>query len=78
MMVQEEASEEQHQIGGKTFVNSTSVEERTPTMTAPPTCTHNIPILVSLYEFCRFVNTMNLFERIEEATLVLTIAGSTA
>ena len=70
MMVQEETSKEQHQTGGKNSVKSTSAQERTPTMTAPATGTHNIPFLASLYESCRFSKSVNPSKRTKEATLV--------
>ena len=76
MMVQEEASKERHQTGGKNAVKSTSAQERTPTMIAPPTGTHSIPILASLYESCSVSKSVNPSERIKEATLVPTAAGS--
>ena len=45
-------------------------------MTALPTGTHSIPLLASLYESYRSVNTMNPSEKIQEATFVPTVAGS--
>ena len=76
MIVQEEALKERHQTGGKNSVKSTSIQERTPTMTAPPTGTHNIPLLASLYESCRSIRKVNLSRRTKEATLIPTVAGS--
>ena len=61
--VQKEAFEEQHQTSGKTFVKSTLVQERKPTMIALPTSTHNIPFLESLYESFMFVKSMNPSKR---------------
>ena len=71
MMVQEEASKEQHQTGGKLAVKFTPAQERTPTMLAPTT-----PILGSLYESCRFAVNNDLSERTQKAALVPTVAGS--
>ena len=76
MMVKEETSKEQHQTGGKNSVKSTSAQERIPTMTAPSTGTHSIPILASLYGSCRFAKSVNPSERTKEATLVPAAAGS--
>ena len=76
MMVQEEASKEQHQTSGKNSLKSTSTQERTPTMTASSIGTHSIPILASLYGSCRFAKFVNPFERTKEATLVPTVARS--
>ena len=75
-MVQEEASKERHHTGGKNAVKSTSAQERMPTMTAPSTGTHSIPILASLYGSCRFAKSVNPSERTKEATLVPTATGS--
>ena len=63
MMVQEEASEEHHQTGGKDSIKSTSAPERTPTMTALPTSTHIIPLLASLYESYRFAKSVDPSKR---------------
>ena len=63
MMDQEEASKEQHQTGGKLAVRFTLAQERTPTMLAPTTGIHSIPMLGSLYESYRFVAKNNLSER---------------
>ena len=76
MMVQEEASKERHPFGGKTFVKSTSAQERTPTIIAPPTGTYNVPTLESSYESCRFARFANSSERTEEATFVPIATGS--
>ena len=76
VMDQEEASEELHQTGGKDSVKSTPVQERTPTVTAPPTGIHSVPLIASLHESCRFANTVNQSERTLEAALVPTVAGS--
>ena len=75
MMVKEETSKEQHHTGGKNSVKSTSAQERTPTMTAPSTGTHSIPILASLYGSCRFAKSVNPSKRTKEATLVPAAAG---
>ena len=76
MMVQEDASKEQHQTGGKSSVKFTPAQERTPTMLAPTTGIHSIPIFGSLYESCRFaVNTVRS-ERTQEAALIPAAVGS--
>ena len=75
MMVQEEASKEQHHIGGKIIVKPIPAQERTPTVTAPPTGTHSIPFLASLYKSYRFSKSVNPSERTQEATLVPTATG---
>ena len=76
MMDQEEASKEQHQTGGKSAVKFTPAQGRTPTMLAPTTGIHSVPIFGSLHESCRFVVNNDLFERTQEAALVLAAAGS--
>ena len=76
MMDQEEASQEQHQTGGKSDVRFTPAQERTPTMLAPTTSIHSVPMLGSLYESCRFIAKNNVSERTQEAALVPTAAGS--
>ena len=59
MMDQEEASEELHQTGGKDSVKSTPMQERTPTVIAPPTSIQSVPLFASLHETCRFANIVN-------------------
>ena len=76
MMNQEEASKGQHQIGGKSVVRFTPVQERTPTMLAPTIGIHSIPIFGSLCESCRFVVNNELSKRTQEAALVPAVAGS--
>ena len=76
MMDQEEASKEQHQTGGKSAVRFTPAQERTPTMLAPTTGIHSVPIFGSLYESCRFVAMNDLSERTQEAALVPAAVGS--
>ena len=76
MMVQEEASKEQHQTGGKSAVKFTPAQERTTTMRAPTTGIHSVPIFGSLHETCRFVVNIDLSERTQEAALVPTAVGS--
>ena len=76
MMVQAEASKEQHQIGGKSAVKFTPAQERTPTMRAPTTSIHSIPIFGSLYEACRFAVKNDMSERTQEAALVPAAVGS--
>ena len=63
MMDQEEASKEQHQTGGKSAVKFTPAQERTPTMRAPTTGIHSIPMIGSLYESCRFAVKQDLSKR---------------
>ena len=74
MMDQEEASKEQHQTGGKSAVRFTLAQERTPTMLAPTTSIHSVPIFGSLYESYRFVAKNDLFEWTQEVALVLATA----
>ena len=76
MMVKEEASKEQHQTGGKSAVKFTPAQERTPTMRAPTTGIHSVPIFGSLHESCRFAVKSDMSERTQEAALVPTAAGS--
>ena len=76
MMDQEEASKEQHQTGGKSAVKFTPAQERTPTMRAPTTGIHSVPIIGSLHETCRFVLNHDLSERTQEAALVPAAVGS--
>ena len=76
MMVQEEASKEQHQTGGKTAVKFTPAQERTPTMQAPTTGIHSVPIFGSLHESCRCVVHTDLSESTQEAALVPAAVGS--
>ena len=76
MTDQEDASKEQHQTGGKATVKSTPGQERTPTMLAPTTGIHSIPVFGSLYETCRFAVNTDLSERTQGAALVPTAAGS--
>ena len=76
MMDREETSEELHQTSGKDSVKSTPMQERTPTVTAPPTSVHNVPLFASLHETCRFANIVNQSERTLEATLAPAVAGS--
>ena len=76
MMVQEEASKEQHQTGGKSAVKFTPAQERTPTMRAPTTGIHSVPIFGSLHETCRFAVKHDLSERTQEAALVPAAVGS--
>ena len=76
LMDQEEASKEQHQTGGKTAVKFTPAQERIPTMRAPTTGIHSVPIIGSLYESCRFAVKNDLSERTQEAALVPAAAGS--
>ena len=76
MMDQEEASKEQHQTGGKSTIKFSPAQERTPTMRAPTTGVHSIPIFGSLYESCRFAVKNDLSERTQEAALVPAAVGS--
>ena len=76
LMDQEEASKEQHQTGGKTAVKFTPAQERTPTVRAPTTGIHSVPMFGSLHESCRFAVKSDLSERTQEAALVPTVAGS--
>ena len=75
MMDQEEASKEQHQTGVKSAVKFTPAQERTPTMRAPTTGIHSIPIFGSLHESCRFAVKNDMSERTQEAALVPVAAG---
>ena len=76
LMVQEEASKEQHHTGGKTAVKFTPAQERAPTVRAPTTGIHSVPMFGSLHESCRFAMKSDLSERTQEAALVPTVAGS--
>ena len=76
MMDKEDASKEQHQTGGNSAVRFTPTQERTPTMLAPTTGIHSVPIFGSLYESCRFVAKNDLFERTQEAALAPVAVGS--
>ena len=75
MKDQVEASQEMDQTGGQEALKSTPGQERTPTITSPSAGNHSVPIIASLYDYCRFENQKNLSSR-TEATPGPTAAGS--